>query len=99
MSGCNLGLGIKMQALDLMNRGNQFICRWPANYRKPSLEIRVHGADGSVETLIQTDVSLVELILDEFQPARTLTQKQITIDAETQELGEVDETLHFSDSQ
>ena len=44
-----------------------------------SLQIRVHGIDGSVATFTQTDPDLVNRTLGELNPARILTQTKITI--------------------
>jgi hypothetical protein len=45
----------------------------------PSVRIRFHGVDGSVETFVQHEASLVKHILNGFQPARIFAQERITI--------------------
>ena len=49
------------------------------NQPTQSLQIRIHGIDGSVATFTQTDPDLVNRTLDEFNPSRILTQTKISI--------------------
>jgi hypothetical protein len=49
------------------------------NQPAQSLQIRVHGIDGSVATFTQTDPDLVKRTLDELNPSRILTQTKISI--------------------
>jgi hypothetical protein len=49
------------------------------NQPTQSLQIRIHGIDGSVATFTQTDPDLVKRTLDELNPSRILTQTKISI--------------------
>lgn len=49
------------------------------NQPTQSLQIRVHGIDGSLATFAQNDPDLVNRTLGEFNPARIFTQTKISI--------------------
>jgi len=49
---------------------------------KSYLEIRIHGANGSVKTFVQDDQSLASHILDGLHPARMFAARKITIAGE-----------------
>ena len=57
----------------------QSICPLPMNDAAPSVQIRVHGTDGSIQTFTQHGDNLVRHTLDGFEPARMFTQQRITI--------------------
>jgi hypothetical protein len=44
----------------------------------PNLQIRIHKADGSTTTFVQTDVGEVKKLLDEFQPAQIFNRDRIS---------------------
>jgi hypothetical protein len=49
------------------------------NHPTQSLQIRIHGIDGTVATFTQTDPDVVNRTLGELNPAQILTQTKITI--------------------
>src|SRR5690242_17742264 len=52
---------------------------------KETLEIRVYGIDGSIETFFQEDPDLVNRTLSELHPATLFTQDRITLADDSQE--------------
>ncbi len=48
------------------------------NHNIPNLQIRIHKADGSTTTFVQTDVGEVKKLLDEFQPAQIFNRDRIS---------------------
>lgn len=65
-----------------MSGERQSICRLPMDNAAQTLQIRVHGVDGSIQTFTQHEDDLIRQTLDGFRPTRMLTQTKITIAGE-----------------
>jgi hypothetical protein len=49
------------------------------NDQNAQLEIRLYGADGSIETFVQSDVALADGIIEEIQPGRLFLSDRVFI--------------------